>query len=99
MAMAVLYRPIDKEKGKFYTVKDYEGDLYHEAMNSMPLDAVISSIVFFYRLGNDLSKSMMRYLEEENQMDSMQLQALEESGVGINLFTHSLRETLRDSRI
>ena len=99
MAMAVLYRPIDKEKGKFYTIKDYEGDIYHEAMNNMPLDAVISSIVFFYRLGNDLSKSMMRYLEEENQMDSTQLQALEESGVGINLFTHSLKETLRDSRI
>ena len=99
MAMAVLYRPIDKEKGQFYTIRDYEGDIYHEAMNNMPLDAVLGAIVFFYRLGNDLSQSMMRYLEGENQMDSMQLQALEESGVGINLFTHSLRETLRDSRI
>ena len=99
MAMAVLYRPIDKEKGQFYTIRDYEGDIYHEAMNNMPLDAVLGAIVFFYRLGNDLSQSMMRYLEGENQMDSMQLQALEESGVGINLFTHSLRETLLDSRI
>ena len=98
-AMAVLYRPIDKEKGQFYTIRDYEGHIYHDAMNSMPLDAVIGSIVFFYRLGNDLSQSMMKYLEGEIQMDSMQLQALEENGVGINLFTHSLKETLRDLKM
>ena len=49
-AMSVLYRPIKKKTGDFYSVKDYEGDTYHDIMNSMPLDAVFSSIVFFVYL-------------------------------------------------
>ena len=45
-AMAVLYRPIDQKYGEKYSIKDYEaGD--GETMKDMPLDAVISSILFF----------------------------------------------------
>ena len=99
VAMSVLYRPIERRKGAFYTIKKYEGDIYHEAMDNMPLDAVLGAIVFFYHLGKDLSISMTKYLEGEHQMDSTLQHHLEKNGVGINQFTHSLRETLRDLKM
>jgi hypothetical protein len=99
-AMAVLYRPIVKSQGKLYDIKDYEGDLYHSAMKGMPLDAVFSSIVFFYRLGIDLSKTMMRYLEMEQVKEDSDLErVLTKNGDGITQFTTSLKEILDDLNI
>jgi len=96
-AMGVLYRPIklkDKEK---YLIEDYKGE-ESEKMKNMPMDAVLSSIIFFYNLGMDLSKAMLNFLNEE-EMDLMQQQILEESGDGINRFSDSLKEILEDLRI
>jgi len=97
-AMAVLYRPIDTKYGDKYSIKDYEaGD--GEVMKDMPLDAVISSIIFFYHLGIDLSQAMMNYLEEQEETSLVQYLNSEQSGVGINQFTHSLKEILDDLKI
>jgi hypothetical protein len=97
-AMAVLYRPIDKRIGKFYQIKEYTGDNYHEAMELTPLDAVFGSMLFFYHLGIDLSRLMMNYLEvAENQITLPE--DLQRNGVGINQFTHSLKEMLDDMKI
>ncbi len=96
-AMGVLYRPIklkDKEK---YLIEDYKGE-ESDKMKNMPMDAVLSSIIFFYNLGMDLSKAMLNFLEEE-EMDLVQQQILEESGDGINRFSDSLKEILEDLRI
>ena len=96
-AMGVLYRPIklkDKEK---YLIEDYKGE-ESEKMKNMPMDAVLSSIIFFYNLGMDLSKAMLNFLNEE-EMDLVQQQILEESGGGINHFSVSLKEILEDLRI
>ena len=96
-AMGVLYRPIklkDKEK---YLIEDYKGE-ESEKMKNMPMDAVLSSIIFFYNLGMDLSKAMLNFLTEE-EMDLVQQQILEESGDGINRFSDSLKEILEDLRI
>ena len=96
-AMGVLYRPIklkDKEK---YLIEDYKGE-ESEKMKNMPMDAVLSSIIFFYNLGMDLSKAMLNFLNEED-MDLVQQQILEESGDGINRFSDSLKEILEDLRI
>jgi hypothetical protein len=93
----VLYRPIklkDKEK---YLIEDYKGE-ESEKMKNMPMDAVLSSIIFFYNLGMDLSKAMLNFLNEE-EMDLVQQQILEESGDGINRFSDSLKEILEDLRI
>ena len=62
------------------------------------MDAVLSSIIFFYNLGMDLSKAMLNFLNEE-EMDLVQQQILEESGDGINRFSDSLKEILEDLRI
>ncbi len=97
-AMAVLYRPINKRVGKFYNIKEYSGDSYWEAMQLTPLDAVLSSTLFFYHLGIDLSKLMTNSLLE-NQAEVTLPKDLEKNGVGINQFTHSLKEMLDDMKI
>ena len=66
-AMAVLYRPITMHKGDKYIIDEYKGDLYHEAMLDMPMDAVVSSIIFFYNLGIELSSVMMNSLQAEDE--------------------------------
>lgn len=97
-AMAVLYRPIESKYGDKYSIKEYEaGD--GEVMKDMPLEAVISSIIFFYHLGIDLSQAMMNYLEEQEETSLVQYLNSEQSGVGINQFTHSLKGILDDLRI
>ena len=97
-AMAVLYRPIDTKYGDKYSIKDYEA-ADGEIMKDMPLEAVISSIIFFYHLGIDLSQAMMNYLEEQEETNLVQYLNSESSGVGINQFTHSLKGILDDLRI
>ena len=68
-------------------------------MKLTPLDAVFSSLVFFYNLGIDLSKLMTNYLQD---LDPSQVRSVKDSlgsGVGISQFTHSLREMLEDMKI
>jgi len=65
-AMNVLYRPIELKQGNRYFIKDYDPDT-NEVAKDFPLDAVLGAIVFFYRLGKDLSLVMMNSLDKENQ--------------------------------
>ena len=97
-AMAVLYRPIKQKIKDKYILYDYQGEEFHDVMLKMPLDAVVSSIVFFYRLGIDCSNAMMTYLDQGKQKEVQRaLQAdLQTNGDGINHSLHSVRETLRD---
>lgn len=96
-AMNVLYRPIKQKINDKYLIEDYTGD-DPDKMKDMPMDAVLSSILFFYHLGMDLSQAMMSYLEEE-EMDIVQQQILGENGDGINHFSASLKEILGDLKI
>ena len=97
-AMAVLYRPIKNKSGNRYNIKDYDGKGF-EDMKDMPLDAVLSSIVFFYNLGIELSKAMMNYLETTEEEALTEYLNSQQNGVGINQFTHSLKEILQDLKI
>ena len=96
-AMNVLYRPIklkDKEK---YLIEDYDSK-DPDIMKDMPMDAVLSSILFFYNLGMDLSKAMLNYLED-NETNLAQYLTSEQNGDGINHFSDSLKEILDDLKI
>lgn len=98
--MAVLYRPIKKKVKDKYIIEEYKGDLYHEAMKIMPLDAAFSALIFFYHLGMDLSIGMTKYLEKDRKKEtSQQSQILEENGVGINRSINLLKEMLQDMRL
>ena len=92
-AMAILYRPVTHEKNNFYLIEDYEGsDKYSDVMKDSPIQAALGSMVFFYSLGTELSKHLMDSLAKHLKEDSDFKQHLEQSGVGINQFTHSLEE-------
>jgi len=98
IAMNVLYRPIKQKLGEKYLIEDYNPDLKDRLVN-MPMDAVFGSILFFYRLGIELSKTMMNYLENKEEKQLLQELDLEKSGDGIRAFTDSLEEILRDLKI
>ena len=95
-AMAVLYRPIKQKFKDKYIIDEYRGDLFHDAMLSMPMDAVVSSILFFYNLGIDLSNVMMNSLEGKQAAQQAELQGLVKSGVGINPYTLYHKEIFDD---
>ena len=98
IAMNVLYRPIKQKLGEKYLIEEYDPDKKDRLIN-MPMDAVFGSIIFFYRLGIELSKTMMNYLENEGE--NLQVQGLDflKNGDGIQAFTDSLEEILQDLKI
>jgi hypothetical protein len=95
-AMSVLYRPVTMKKGDKYLIEEYNGTDDAESMKQMRLDVVMGSIVFFYNLNNELLQTILNYLNREvpNQMNTLQLQTLERSGVGINQSMDLLKEML-----
>jgi hypothetical protein len=98
-AMNVLYRPIKEKKGERYTINEYDVNT-KDLLLDMPLDAVISSVFFFYHLGKDLSVVMNRYLEREiKKIPYQQQQDLMLNGDGIKQFSHSLKGILEDLKI
>jgi hypothetical protein len=97
-AMAVLYRPITKKQKDKYTIEPYVSSItYAEVMEYMPLDVALSSVVFFWSLGNELLNSTMHYLESNKEMqDLVQQHNLANAGDGIQVSMHSLKEMLQD---
>tara|TARA_R100000995_G_C3457510_1_gene111347 strand:+ start:59 stop:709 length:651 start_codon:yes stop_codon:yes gene_type:complete len=97
-AMSVLYRPITQRYRDKYLIEEYSAE-DTDKMKDMPLNAVISSILFFYHLGMDLSKTMMNYLQDPQNKDLVQQLTLEKNGDGINQFSDSLKGILQDLNI
>jgi hypothetical protein len=97
-AMNVLYRPVKIKRSGRYQIEDYDSDKYERMLN-MPMDAVISSILFFYHLGIDLSQIMMDSSKLKNEKNMMQYLISEENGDGINHSFTSLKTMLDDLRI
>jgi hypothetical protein len=97
-AMAVLYRPITLKQNDKYLIEEYEGE-DTDVMKDMPMDAVLSSIIFFYNLGMDLSKVMLNSLHDQENKDLVQQLTLEKSGAGINQFSNSLKGILEGLKI
>jgi len=102
-AMAVMYRPIKMKFKDKYEIIDYKPmDEMHELMKFTPVDIAISSSVFFWNLGSELLTATLTYLERQIKMNKKTQTSLanklnlENSGVGISQFMHSLKETLQD---
>lgn len=93
-AMAVLYRPMRYRSSKGYLIHEYKAsEEYHQLMKDMPVTVALGAMVFFYRLGKELATCMMDYsLRQVEMQEEHILKDLEKSGVGINQFTHSLKE-------
>ena len=97
-AMAVLYRPIKSKVKHKYSIEEYKAE-GQEIMKDMPMDAVLGSMLFFYRLGIDLSRIMTSYLEGSKEIPSQPIASLAQNGDGINQFMHSLKGILEDLSI
>ena len=93
-AMAVLYRPIKHTLGNKYTIEEYTAEEDAELMRSMPLSAVLGSMVFFYNLTNELLKAIPNYLEK--QVEQTKGQTSVENGEALAKSIHLLKETLQD---
>jgi len=99
LAMNVLYRPIKTSKLGKYNIEEYDVK-NPEAMKDMPLGAAIGSVFFFYNLGIELSKHIVLYSNNQQEMEDIQGQQIsEQSGVGINQFMLSLTGVLNDLKI
>jgi len=102
-AMAVMYRPIKMKFKDKYEIVDYKPmEEMHELMKFTPVDIAISSSVFFWNLGSELLAATLNYLERQiktnkkTETSLVNKLNLENNGVGINQFMHSLKETLQD---
>ena len=98
-AMNVLYRPIIVKLKDKYSIEEYKVGTEQNLLD-MPMDAVLSSIFFFWNLGLDLSKTITDYLEEEEIEALMLDQTLTESMDGFKAFSlYSLNQILEDLKI
>ena len=72
---SVLYRPITEKKNDIYTIAAYDGDIRMrtEEMKQMSAEQVQSALVFFYRLGKELSLILPLYLMERLKEMNQQL--------------------------
>lgn len=94
-AMAVLYRPVNYRSKDRYTISPYSpSDEVSDLMKEMPLSVVMGCTLFFYRLGMELSAATLSYIRKALEKDTTSAlrTVLEKNGVGINQFTHSLKE-------
>lgn len=90
-AMAVMYRPIKRNKNNLYTIEKYKGaDKYSELMHQAPASAYIGAKVFFSTLAIDLLSFTPAYLLKN--LTSSEVALLEKNGVGISQLTNSLEE-------
>ena len=97
-AMNVLYRPIKQRSAGRYVIADYDIN-NKELLLDMPMDAVISSIFFFFLLATDLSIVMSHYLQQETKRQQVLPQDLEAVGVGMDQYMNSLKEILAGLKI
>ena len=98
-AMAVLYRPITKKGlNNTYEIEKYNGSItYSDVMKHAPLDVVFGANVFFYNLGNELLKSTLTYLENNQEIQTILHQHnLDNGGDGTVQSMLLLKETLQD---
>ena len=94
-AMAVLYRPIKKKLGSKYILEDYKGsDDSCESMLKLPLELLLSSMVFFSNLNRELLKATRDFLQQPTAETDLLEKHLAENGAGINQFTQLLEETI-----
>ena len=63
--MSVLYREIDRESGRFYSVKPYDPDeLEIDKFKELPMSTTLSAIDFFFYLGKNLLEDLNNYSME-----------------------------------
>lgn len=65
--IAVLYRPITIEKNEFYDIEKYTGTNDANKFREVNMEIVFGSLLFFYRIANNLLNHFLTSLEQEKQ--------------------------------
>lgn len=82
-AMAVLYRPIEAEIGKMYSIEKYESAENHsEELKQMPMDVVMGALVFFWNLANELLQATLLSSKEVMEQSGQAKPSSKASGDG-----------------
>jgi hypothetical protein len=99
IAINVLYRPIKDIRKEKYNIIDYT-TTNPDKMKDTPMSAVSGSLFFFLNLGIELSNHTILYSNNEQETKAIQEKLTSiGNGGGINQFTDSLEEILRDLKI
>jgi len=77
--MSILYRPITKKNGHFYTIEPYEGIIDEEIWLDVNMEVHFGALFFFVNLSMELLKGIQKYLKEEELPASIR-SILERSG-------------------
>ena len=97
-AMAVLYRPVEGSYKDMYNIRpDKTND--EAKMLEMPMDVVLGALLFFYRLGNDCSRTIANYLQEKQESSLVKYINSEKSMAGLAAYTDSLKAILDDLKV
>jgi hypothetical protein len=100
-AMAVLYRPVTKEKGERYDIEDYTPDEDREELfKQMPVSVALGAMVFFYRLGNVLAAHTLSSLAKAVKTSTQGKPSSGNDGDGIPpsmLWLQEMSQSLRQS--
>ena len=88
-AMSVLYRPILNKRKDLYNIEEYKGS--HTEFNTLNLEIVLGSMLFFWNLSNELLIAMKGYLAQPKNKILLE-EALMQNGVGISQFLQSLED-------
>ena len=88
-AMSVLYRPIINKRKDLYNIEEYKGS--HTEFNTLNLEIVLGSMLFFWNLSNELLTAMKCYLAQPKNKILLEV-ALAQNGVGINQFLQSVTD-------
>jgi hypothetical protein len=84
--MNILYRPVDKHSGEFYSIQSYKGDTNYQKWFDVSMDIHFGALFFFVNLSMDLLKNTLSYSMETEQNPSIK-SILEISG---NLIQQSM---------
>ena len=66
-AMSVLFRPVTFTKKKKYLIEEYESANKYD-LKEMTLDVVFGSLVFFWKLRNELQKHILSFLANQSEI-------------------------------
>ena len=96
-SMNVFYRPIKNKVGNKYTLESYDPGKKDRLLN-MPMDAVISSMEFFFLLSNQLSNVMTTYFSDPKNQQALKADSML-GGDGMDQFSYLLEKTLTKLKI
>lgn len=79
--MSILYRPVIKQSGQLYDIKQYEGNIDGEKFMSVGMDVHFGALFFFVTLLKDLQNDTLKSLTDMTEIPPSIKLTLERSGV------------------